>query len=79
METEDEKITKKGKVKQVTNETLATIADDYDNVLVLLQAIAVKSPQVIAAPIYLLADKRARVWLRRWTDTTLPTPPRPAP
>ena len=57
---------KPGKAKQASAETaaaktLATIADYCDNVLVLLQAVAVKSPRVLAAPLSLRADKRARL------------------
>ena len=57
---------KPGKAKQdsaktVATKTLATIADDFDNVLAFLQAVSVKSTQVIAAPLYLCADKRACV------------------
>ena len=70
---------KKGKAKQVTPETLATIADNCNDVLAFLQAVAGKSPQVIAVPPSLHANKRACVWFRRWTDINLPTPPKPAP
>ena len=38
-----------------------------------------KSPRVIAAPLSLRADKKARVWFQRWTDVHLPKPPTPAP
>ena len=75
MEAEEKNTTNKGKKKQATAETLTTIANDCDEVLAFLQAVAFKSPQVTAAPIYLRANKRARVWFRRWTDTNLPTPP----
>ena len=75
MESEDKKMTKKGKAKQATSETLATIADDCDDVLDFLQAFAVKSPQVAVAPLSLCTEKRERVWFRHWTDTNLPTPP----
>ena len=55
-----------GKAKQASDETaaaetLATIEDDCDNVLAFLQAVAVKYPRVIAAPLSLRAEKRARV------------------
>ena len=55
---------KPGKAKQASAKKaapgwLATIADDYDNILAFLQAVAVKSPRVIAAPLSLCVDKRA--------------------
>ena len=67
---------KKNMVKnnKTSNKTLATITDDCNDVLAFLQSAAVKSPQVIAAPLYLRADKRVRVWFRRWYETNLPTP-----
>ena len=73
-----------GKAKQASVETaaartLATIADDCDNVLAFLQAIAVKSPRVIVAPLSLLADKHARIWSQQWTDVNLPKPPTLSP
>ena len=40
-----EATTKKVKTKQATAETLATIKDDFDNVLSFLYAVAVKSPR----------------------------------
>ena len=58
---------------------MTTITDDCDDVLAFLQAVAIKSPWVIAAPLYLCADKRTRVWFRRRTDINLPRPPKPAP
>ena len=61
-------------MKQVTPETLATIADAYNNVLSFLQAVS-----VIVALLSLRAEKRTRVWFRRWTDVNLPTPPKPDP
>ena len=76
---EDEKTTKSGKVKQATTNTLNAIAEYYVDVLAFLQAVAVKSLQVIAAPLSLRADKRARIWFCCWTDVNLPTPPNPAP
>ena len=56
-----------------------TIADDCDDVLAFLQDVAVKYPQVIADPLSLLADKRARIWFHCWTDINLPTPTKPDP
>ena len=78
------KARKPGKVKQASAETaaaetLASFAVDCDDVLAFLQAIAVKYPRVIAAPLSLCADKKARVWFKRWTDVHLPNPPTPAP
>ena len=61
MEAEGKKKTKKGKAKQATDETLATIADDCDNVLAFFQAVAVKSTLVIAAPLSFHSDKRGLV------------------
>ena len=73
-----------GKAKHASAETaaaktLATIAYDCDNVLAFLQAVSVKSPRVLAAPLSLCADNCARVWLQRWADVNLPKPPTPAP
>ena len=67
---EDKEAKKPGKVKQAStktaaDKTLATIADDCDDVLAFLQAVSVKSPRVIAAPLSLCADKRARVLFQR--------------
>ena len=79
IEAEDKKMAKPGKEKQATAKTLTTIADDCGDVLVFLQAVAVKSPRVIAAPLSPCANKRARVWFLCWTDANLPTPPKPDP
>ena len=59
--------------------TLASIADDCDNVLAFLQAVAVESPRVLAAPLSLCMDKRVRVWFQRCTDVNLTKPPTSAP
>ena len=72
---EDKKTTKKGKANQSTAKTLATIADNCNNVLDFLQAATVKSPRVTEAPLSLFAYKHARVWFRRWKDITPPPPP----
>ena len=69
-----------GKAKQASAETaapktLSTITDNCDGVLAFLQAVAVKSPRVLAATLSLRTDKRARVWFQRWTDVNLPKPP----
>ena len=58
---------------------LATIAENCDNVLAFLQAVAVKSPQVTADPLSLRVDKHVRDWFLRWTDTNLPLPPKTTP
>ena len=73
-----------GKAKQASAETaaaetLATITDDCGNVLDFLQAVAVKSPRVLASSLSLCADKRAHVWFQRWKDVNLPKQPTPAP
>ena len=70
---------KPGKANQASANTLVTIADDCDNILAFLQAVSVKYPRVIADPLSLRADKRARVWFQCWTDVNLPKPPKPAP
>ena len=48
-----------GKTNQATAETFATIAYNCDNVLSFFQAMAVKLPQVTAAPLSIHAGKRA--------------------
>ena len=68
-----------GKKKQATAKTLATTADDWDNVLDFLQAITVKSPQITAEPPSLRAEKCVRVWFRRCSKTNLPTPSKTSP
>ena len=74
---------KPGKAKQASAETdvaetLASFAVDCDDVLAFLQAVAVKSPRVIAAPLSICSDNKARVWFQRWTDVHLPKPFTPA-
>ena len=74
---------KPGKAKQASAktaaaETLATIADNFKDILAFLQAVSVNSHRFLAAPLSLRADKRARVWFQRWTDVNLPKPPTPA-
>ena len=78
VEAEEDKKTKTKK-RQATAKTFTTIADDCDGVLAFIHAVAVKSPQVTAAPLSLRADKRARIWFCRWTETNLFTPPKPVP
>ena len=70
---------KQDSAKTAATETLATISDDCDNVLAFLQAVAVKSPRVLAALLSLCVDKRACVWFQQWTGVNLPKPPTPAP
>ena len=70
---------KTGKKKKATAETLATIVHDCDDVLAFLQAVAVKSPQVVSAALSLCADKHARVWFHQWSNINLPTSANTAP
>ena len=70
---------KKASAKTAAANTLATIADYCDDVLAFLQAVAVKSTRVLAAPLSLCADKHAHVWFQQWTDANLPKPPTLAP
>ena len=65
VEAEDEKTTKEGKANQATTKTLATISEDCDDILSFLQAIVVKSPQVITSPLSLQADKRKEIVVPR--------------
>ena len=58
---------------------MATITENYDDVLDFLQAVAVKSLRVTAAPLSLCAGKRARTWFFQWDETNLPTPPKIVP
>ena len=58
---------------------MTTITDNCDEVLEFLQAVAIKSPWFIPAPLCLCADKRTRVWFRSRTEIKLPTPLKPAP
>ena len=52
---------KQASTKTAAVKTLATIADNCYDILAFLQAIAVKYLRVLAAPLSLCADKRARV------------------
>ena len=47
------------------------IADGFDNILTLLQAVVLKAPQVQAAPLSLRAEKRATGWLCHGEDRNL--------
>ena len=78
MEAEKKKKTKTGMVKLSTTETLATISDDCNNIFSFLQAVVVKSPRFIMAPLFLRAENHTQIWLPCWTDVNLPTPPKPA-
>ena len=68
-ETATAKAKKPGQAKQASAETaaaetLASIADDCDDVLAFLQAVAFKYPRVLAAPLSFRTDKCARVWFQ---------------
>ena len=56
--------TKQASSKTAAAKTLASITDNCNDVLASLQAVAVKYPRVLAAPLSLCADKRARVWFQ---------------
>ena len=71
--------TKQSSAKTATAETFATIADNCDDVLAFLQDIAIKFTRVLASPLSLHAEKRARIWSQQWTDVNLTKPPTPAP
>ena len=75
---ENAKSAKPGKAKKAAVKTLTTTIDNCNNVLAFLQYVDSKSPRVIADPLSLRADKRARVCFQCWTDVNLPTPPKPA-
>ena len=62
IEADDAKLAKPGKAKQAAADTLNTISDDCEDVLAFLQAVAVKYPRVIAAPLSLCADKSMRLF-----------------
>ena len=53
------------------SETLATIAANNNSVLAFFQAVMVKSPQIIATPLFLCADKLARFWFLIWVGNNL--------
>ena len=55
-------------------EALANIIANCDDVSAFLQAIAVKSPRIIAYFILLCSDKHARVWFLQWPGNNLPSP-----
>ena len=62
--------------KRLTKDTMAHdatdgISADCDNTLVFIQEVALKSPQVQAAPLSLRVDKRATGWFRQWSDSNL--------
>ena len=58
---------------------MATIAENCNDVLALLQDVAIKYPRVLEAPLPLCADKRTHTWFQQWTDINLPNPPTPSP
>ena len=47
------------------------IEADCDNIFAFLQAVALKSPQVQAAPLILRVYKHITGWLRQWADINL--------
>ena len=47
------------------------IAANCDNVLALLQVVALKSLQLLAEPLSLQADKRTNIWFCQWKDINL--------
>ena len=53
-------------------DTLATIADDCNDILAFLQAATVKSPRIIAAPLSLCTYKPSPVWFHQWLGNNLP-------
>ena len=57
---------------------LDNITADCNEIFEFLQAVAVKSYQIIANPLLLHEDKRACIWLRRWPGNNL-SPPTNAP
>ena len=44
------------------------ITSDCNNVLSFLQAVSLKAPQVLSAPLLLRVDKRASGWFLQWAD-----------
>ena len=78
-EAEEDTKKKTEKKRKATVETLATIADNFNNILAFLQAVAVKSPWVIATPLSLRTNKQARVWFFWWYNINLPASPKTSP
>ena len=66
-------------MNKATYEMLAIITDNCDEVLDFFQAVTVKSPRVIAAPLSLCAEKCVLVWFCRWSDTNLTMPTKTSP
>ena len=52
---------KTGKNNNATNRADDYVPEDYDGVLAFIQAVTVKSTQVISAPLSIWAEKSARV------------------
>ena len=50
---------------------MVEIIADYDDVLLFLQMVALKAPQVLAAPLLMKADKNVTSWFLQWTDSHL--------
>ena len=53
------------------HDTTDGIAADCNSILAFLQAVALKEPQVQAAPLSLREDKRVMGWFRQWADSNL--------
>ena len=72
-EKREEKSTKDATARDATDR----IAANFDDILLFLQAVALKSPQVQAAPLSLRAYKRVTGWSLQWEDSNLKrqTPP----
>ena len=54
-----------------TRDGTAGIADECNDVLTFLQAVSLKAPQVLAAPLLLQVNKRASGWLCQWVERHL--------
>ena len=78
-EAEEDTKKKTEKKRKATVETLATIADNCNNILAFLQSVAVKSPRVIATPLSLRTNKQARVWFCWWYNINLPASSQTSP
>ena len=56
---------------ETARNTTDRIATDYKNILVFLQAVALKAPIVQAAELSLQTDKRAKIWFHQWANSNL--------
>ena len=69
---DNEKISKKILTKDaMARDATEIITADCDNILAFLQAVALKSPRIQAAPLLLRADKRETGWFLQWADIKL--------